>query len=73
METEALDVSLLYARRFLVLVFPSRGAIVPGFSEFVKNDERKISNVSWRAQPCANSSIVISVVVPATAKKCTRA
>jgi hypothetical protein len=53
METGAPDVSLLYGGRFLVLLFPSRGASVPGFREFVKNDERKISNVSGRAQRCA--------------------
>src|SRR5688572_20694891 len=46
----------LYGRRvvFSGLFSASRAAIVPGFSECVKNDERKISNVIGCAQPCAN-------------------
>lgn len=41
------------AEGFLVFVFPGCGASVPGFIQFVKNDERKISNVSGCAQRCA--------------------
>jgi hypothetical protein len=73
MKAGAPDVSLLYGEAILLLVFPGRGASVPGFIQFVKNDERKISNVSGRAQPCAEFIDRRGAVVAATAKKCTRA
>jgi hypothetical protein len=45
------------ARRFLVLIFSRRGPMMPGFSFNVKNDERKISNVSRGARACAKSAV----------------